>query len=112
MALLVGFGLTAVVAPLIGREIAPLIGLAAGVITFFGAKAYAKRQRKAAAFNEGDAVRTLMTAAGQFRPGETGQVRSLHDDPNMSGKKLCLVEFRDGARVEVPEMFLERVGGV
>lgn len=112
LALLIGVGLAAVAAPLTSPTIALLIGLAAGLVAYFGAKEYAKRQRKAATFNEGEVVRTLMTATGPFRPGEIGKVRGLQDDPNMRGKKLYLVEFRDGSTVAVPEMFLERVVSV
>jgi hypothetical protein len=85
-------------------------GLGLGVVAFVVMRLRGRgRARTAPRFAVGDRVRAIDAAAKQFRPGKVGIVRALRDDPNMPGKQLCVVEYPDRSKAEIPEGFLEEL---
>ena len=64
----------------------------------------------------GDTVRVSNEAPSQFRPGESGSICGFRDLDENSEEihpeklaRLCLVEFENGAAIEVPEIYLAKI---
>ena len=65
----------------------------------------------------GDTVRVSKDAPSQFRPGESGSICGFRDLDENSEEihseilaRLCVVEFANGTAIEVPEIYLAKIG--
>jgi hypothetical protein len=62
----------------------------------------------------GDTVFVALDADENFKPGAQGSVVGFREDPTslgkeLSGVRLCLVEFSNGIAIEIPEALLAKV---